>query len=34
VANCITSSRAFGTSGIALAVPSGWKSKIKSLLGS
>lgn len=34
VANCITSSRAFRTSGIAPAVPSGWKSKIKSLPGS
>jgi hypothetical protein len=34
VANCVKSSRALRTSGIAPAVPSGWKSKIKSLLGS
>ena len=34
VANCITSSRAFQGSGIAPAEPSGWNSKIKSLLGS
>jgi hypothetical protein len=34
VANCITSNRAFQGSGTAPAEPSGWKSKIKSLLGS
>lgn len=34
VASCITSRRALRTSGMAPAVPSGWKSKIKSLAGS
>jgi para-nitrobenzyl esterase len=34
VADCVTASRAFHGSGIALAAPSGWKSKIGSLLGS